>query len=268
MIKKLPNPLTLFRSKSINYKIDSPPKYITKQSIPIRPNFKITRRMSQRSFVQHAQTHVSILMHAKIVFHFKDNTCICTINGNCPINTIAYTFFNELQDYEKSLNSCYLDFTLGHTLFNDQFYSGKHTILGRPFIEKYIECMDYDRRIVLLKDDTRLDIFNEIPINTISICIGNEHFLAIVDVNRVTSIISLEILEKMENYDTTCLTLSLDCTIPIEHSDYPFTLVFRVIDNRHKYIILGLDFMKNNVFRVGKNYLQLKNGMRVHYLKK
>jgi hypothetical protein len=259
MFKKLTHPLTLFRTKSLNT-ISSPPEYIT----------KVHQLKSLRKWTSYRGTQSSAykLMRAKIVLHYKDKTCICLLDGNSPINTISESLFNELLDYEKSLSSCYINFRLEHVDFTERFYIGNTTVLGKPFIQKHVHSMDFDRRIIILNDMVRLDIFNEVPSNIISICIENMHFLALVDLQRKTSFISVEILEKMYKHDTTQIRLNFSCQLLTDIDDYSFHHDFTVIDNSHKYVILGLDFMKQHTSRIGKNYIQLKNGLRVHYLKK
>lgn len=262
MLKKITHPLTLFRSKSLHTESSSSiPEYITKVS-----HFKSLRR---RTSYKGIQTNVYKLMRAKIVLHYKDQTCICLIDGNSPINKISESIFNELLDYEKSLSSCYINFQLEHVDFTERFYVGNTTVLGRPFIEKHAHSMDFDRRIIILNDSLiRLDIFNDIPSNVISICIEDMYFLALVDLQRKASFISVEILEKMRKHDTTNIKLNFSCQLLADVDNYSFHHDFTVIDNNHKYIILGLDFMKQHISRIGKNYIQLKNGLRVHYLKK
>lgn len=221
---------------------------------------------SQYKYNDHFQTHVPTLMYAKIVFYCKNKTFICTIDGNSYVNTVTREFFDDLSDNEKSLKSCYLQFKLGKITFDEQFYIGKNIILGNLFIKKHIEMLNYEQRYIMLKDSTKLDIFNDIPKNTISICIENLHFLAIIDTKIESSIISLDILENLKKHNTTLLELELNCYIYIDNNLYQFNNTFKVVDNYYKYVILGFDFMKKHVFRVGKTYLQLKNGLRVHYL--
>lgn len=261
MFRKITHPLTLFRTKSLHTTSPHIPEYITK----VNHIKSVYRRTSYKGL----QTNVYKLMHAKIVLHYKDQTCICLINGNSPINTISESLFNELSDSEKSSFSCYIKFQLEHVDFTEKFYIGNTTVLGKPFIQKHVHSMDFDRCIIILNDNLgRLDIFNDIPPNVISICVENMHFLALVDLQRKTSFISVEILEKMHKHDTTQLLLNFSCQLLTDVDNYSFHQDFVVIDNSHKYIILGLDFMKQHISRIGKNYIQLKNGFRAHYLKK
>lgn len=273
MFKKITHPLTLFRNRSISeVPVSSTPEYISKIQ-----HFKNLRRKSSyhyyycRDTPPSTSTCVYKLMKASIVLHYKNQTCICIIDGNCPVNTISSDIFDGLSDNEKSTTSCYIDFQLEHVEFKERFYIGNMTILGKPFIQKYIQSMDFGRRIIVLNDLTRLNIFSEIPPNTISICIENMYFLALLDLKRKSSIISLDILEKMHKHDTTQTKLNFSCQLLTDiggGDDYGFNQDFCVIDNNHKYVILGIDFMKQHVARIGKNYIQLKNGLRVHYLKK
>jgi len=259
MLKKLTHPLTLFRNRSI-HTIPSPPEYIT---IDKKLNFKSLRRKNSSRDV------VYKTMRGKTVMHYKDNTCICIINGNHPINMISESLFNKLLDCEKSLSSCYIEFKLEHVTFNERFYIGPTTVLGKPFVQKHVHSMDHERRILFLNDNlTRIDMFKDVPSHVISICVEDMHFLALVDLQRKASFISVEILEKMRKHDTTQIRLNFSCMLPTDLDDYSFHQDFTVIDNNFKYIILGLDFMKQHVARIGKNYIQLKNGLRVHYLKK
>ena len=142
-------------------------------------------------------------------------------------------------------------------------------VLGRPFIKKNVHSMDFERRIIVLNDNlTRLNIFNDVPSNVISICIENIYFLALLDLQRTASFISVDILEKMRKHDTTQVRTNLSCQLLTDVDNYSFHQDFTVIDNNHKYIILGLDFMKQHISSIGKNYILLKNGLRVHYLRK
>jgi hypothetical protein len=268
MFKKLTHPLTLFRNRSIS-EIPPPstPEYISKIH-----HFKSLRRKGSYYSSHHRSTSTSTcvykLMKASIILHYKNHTCICIIDGNNPVNTISKDIFDKLPDCEKSTTSCYIDFQLEHAEFKERFYIGNTTILGKPFIQKHVQSMDFGRRIIILNDLTRLNIFSEIPPNTISICIEDMHFLALLDLNRKSSIISLDILEKMQKHDTTQTKLNFSCQLLPDVGDYKFNQEFCVIDNNHKYVILGIDFMKHHVARIGKTYIQLKNGLRVHYLKK
>lgn len=270
MFKKLTHPLTLFRNRSISeIPVQSPSEYVSK--IHQIHHFKSLRRKnSYRSTSTSTITSTSVykLMKACIILHYKNQTCICIVDGNHQVNTISKDIFDKLSDCEKSTTSCYIDFQLEHVEFKERFYVGNMTILGKPFIQKHVQSMDFDRRIVILNDLTRLNVFSEIPPNTISICIENMHFLGLLDLKRKSSIISLEILEKMHKHDTTQTVLHFSCQLLSEVGDYGFNQDFCVIDNSHKYVILGIDFMKKHVDRIGKNYIQLKNGLRVHYLKK
>jgi hypothetical protein len=269
MFKKLTHPLTLFRNRSISeVPLPSTPEYISKIH-----HFKSLRRKSSGTSSTSGtnygtSTCVYKLMKASIILYYKNKTCICIIDGNYPINTISEHVFNGLSDCEKSTTSCYIDFQLEHVEFKERFYIGNMTILGKPFIQKHVQSMDFGRRIIILNDLTRLNIFGEIPPNTISICIENMHFLALLDLKRKSSIISLDILEKMHKHDTTQTKLNFSCQLLPDVGDYEFNQDFCVIDNNHKYVVLGIDFMKHHVARIGKNYIQLKNGLRVHYLKK
>lgn len=261
MLKKITHHFTLFRSKSVNVTSPHIPEFITKIH-----HFKSLRR---RSSYKRTRTNIYKSMHAKILLHFQNHTCICLLDGDSPINTISYSLFDKLSDSEKSLSNCYINFQLEHIDFMEKFYIGNATVLGRPFIKKNVHSMDFERRIIVLNDNlTRLDIFNDVPANVISICIENIYFLALLDLQRTASFISVDILEKMRKHDTTQVRTNLSCQLLTDVDNYSFHQDFTVIDNNHKYIILGLDFMKQHISRIGKNYILLKNGLRVHYLRK
>lgn len=198
-------------------------------------------------------------MYAKVIIKINDKPCICTIDGNSPMN-----YYKE--------DGC-IKFKIEGEEFYQQFYSssrtGSLTILGRPFIEKYIKCMDYEHKVVILNTntgETKLDIFNEIPNNALPICISvgeNEciHFLAIVDINQKNSIISLETLDKIRA-NTTLTSIKLKCCI----YEFKFNHTFIVMNNDNRYVVLGLDFLSQYISRIGKKYLQTKSQLRLPYI--
>jgi hypothetical protein len=247
----------LFRSKSLS---PLPPSYIYKNRFSRASSLrKSTRRECD---VNRLKTVIPTMMYAKIVIFLNDKAYICTIDGNCNGNTLPYNiFYNTVDDCTGNL-SVHLE----HSIFTLSFKMGKRIVLGRQFIEKYVDTLDYQRGVIILKDTTKLDVYNEIPSNVITLCINNEYFLAHIDATQKHSVLSLEMLDKLQ-CDTTQTQINTHCIIQTEYTiPFEFDSPFYVIDNHNKYVILGLDFINTHCTRIGKHYILLKQKSRVFYI--
>lgn len=256
----------LSRSNSLSLS-QLPPSYIYKNSDTIN---RLTRTSSLRKSIRREcnvnrlKTVIPAMMYAKIIIFIKNKAYICTIDGNCNRNTVPSNMFYNLDN--GILSTCNILFNLEHSVFTFEFEIGNKIVLGRQFVEKYIEILDYQRGTITLKNNVKLDIYNEIPPNVITIYINGEYFLARIDATQEHSVISLEMLDKLQ-CDTTQTHINVQCIIQTEYSiPFEFDNLFYVVDNYNKYVILGLDFMTTYCTRVGKHYVQIKNKLRVFYL--
>lgn len=207
------------------------------------------------------KTVIPAMMYAKIIILINNRAYICTIDGNYTVNTIPCTMFYNLDDTRN------LFFNLEHSMFHLEFIMGNKIVLGKQFAEKYVEMLDYQRGIITLKDTVKLDVYNEIPNNVITVWINDEFFLAQVDATKKHSVLPLEMLDKLQ-CDTTQTQVSVHCMVQTEYNiPFEFDNIFYVVDNHNKYVILGLDFMTPCCTRIGKHYIQLKNNLRAFYLK-
>lgn len=258
----------LFRSKSLSPQ--PPPSYIYKNK---NQNITMVNRITRASSLKKSfrkresgssvcllKTAIPTMMYAKIIIFINNRAYICTIDGNYTLNTIPCTIFYNLDGTRNLL------FNLEHSMFTLKFKMGQKIVLGKQFIEKYVEILDYQRGIITLKDTVKLDIYNEIPNNVITLCINDEFFLAQVDATKKHSILSLEMLDKLQ-CDTTQTQINVHCIVQSEYNiPFEFDNLFYVVDNHNKYVTLGLDFITPYCTRIGKRYIQLKNSLRVFYL--
>lgn len=253
------NSIILRKSKSLS---PSLPSYIYKNST-MSIN-RMTRASSLRKSIRREcsvnklTTVIPAMMYAKIIVFINNRAYICTIDGNCDVNTVPCTMLYHLNDK--------LPFHLEHSEFILQFNMGNKIVLGKQFVEKYVDTLDYQRGNITLKDTVKLDIYNEIPENVIALCVNDKFFLARIDATQQHNILSLEMLDKL-GCDTTQTQVSGHCLVKTEYIiPFEFDNLFYVVDNHHKYVILGLDFLTKYCKRIGKHYIQLENNLRVFYI--
>lgn len=271
---KKDNYFILFRSKSLSpqpraqQRQQQPPLYIYKNPNVIN---RITRASSLKKSVKkyeygvnQLKTVIPTMMYAKIIVFINNRPYICIIDGNYTVNTIPCTMFYNFDGVVLSTRN--LLFNLEHSIFILQFIMGQRIILGKQFVERYVDNLDCQYGIMTLKNNVKLDIYNEIPNDVISICINEEYFLAHIDATHKHSILSLEMLDKLQ-CDTTQTQVNVHCVIQTEYIiPFEFDNLFYVVDNHNKYVILGLDFLTTYCTRIGKHYTQLKNKLRVYYI--